>query len=185
MTLHISYLQELSAQSNGRFLRRKKRDCGSTNSQSDSKEHHHRTQFTTEEGETSTSVTTGTTGPTIRVAGSQSNKSSGSSDKSLQDKTQPSKYLTLTKNVQGLSRHRIDTPSFDTHRLVLFFLTYSFLFINSFLLALRLFFDFLVLFSSLGNFSSCSCSFLLADEKGLVCGVVAPLTVHQEASSRG
>ena len=69
----------------------------------------------------------------------------GSSHKSLQEKPH--------------SRNRIDTPSFNSHRFVLFFLTFSFLLSISVPLSLHLFSDVLVLlfpYSSLPTRSSLS-----------------------------
>ena len=52
----------------------------------------------------------------VLVTGSQSDKPQGSSRRS------PREESLLSENVKGLSRNRIGTPSFNTHRLVFFFL---------------------------------------------------------------
>ena len=48
---------------------------------------------------------------------------SGSANKSPYEKTTALQVFPLTKNVKGLSRNRIDTPSFNSHRFVLHLLS--------------------------------------------------------------
>ena len=82
---------------------------------------------TTEEGETGTTGTTRTADTSVLDPGSQSDKSSGLSNRSPQEKPpQLSKSSPLTKDVTGLRKIRTDTPSF--HRLVLFFSPHPFSF---------------------------------------------------------
>ena len=94
----------LTVQELARFLEKEK-DCGSTDSQAEQNEKPSRNAVTSEHGETFTSVTSGTTDTSTRVSGSQSDKSSGFSKRSSQEKPPPlSRSLPLTEDIKSLHR---------------------------------------------------------------------------------
>ena len=73
-----------SVQQCARFLEKEK-TCGSTNSQSEQQGETSHNSVTTDEGETSTSITAGTTRTSSQETGSRSDRSSGSSKRSSQE----------------------------------------------------------------------------------------------------
>ena len=103
----------------------KRKDCGTTSSQSEQHEKTSQNYVTTEEGKTDTSVTSGTTRTCAQESGSQSDKSSCFSKKSTQERPpQLSKYL-LFSPLLFSSFHFLPSSFFSLASAALFMLFLS------------------------------------------------------------
>ena len=103
---------------------RKEKSCGTTSSQSELNDKPQNSD--TEEKETSTPATTSTTRTHAGESGNQTSPQASPRGPPQKDHHNSSKSPLLTKDFKSLHRNKILTSSFDSLRLVLFFLLFSF-----------------------------------------------------------
>ena len=121
LSLVPSYLISLcvSVQQCARFLE-KEEDCDSTNSQSEQQGETSHNSVTTDEGETGTTATSNTADASVRVTGSQSDRSSGSSTMCSQE-TSPQ----LSKSSPGLKISKALAETKHSHLLLTVTVSFS------------------------------------------------------------
>ena len=163
ITVEPSYLISslVSGQQCARFLEKRK-DCGSTNSQSEQQGETSHNSVTTDEGEQAHQS------HQAQHARAHKKQAHGQTGCHAPPRGLPKKHLRnspdlpLTKNVKGFHRNKTLTSSFTSLRFVLFFLLFSFiLFTLFFFCSLSFCFPFLRYFTHL-PWASCSRSLLRA-----------------------